>query len=489
VTDKTHEILDLFEALNAIPRCSKNEAAVCAWIQQWATDRNLAVRADAAGNLVIDLPATPGFEAAPTVVFQAHVDMVCEKTPDSDHDFTRDPIRHVADGDWLRARNTSLGADNGAAVAMGMALAADPDVAHPTMELLFTVDEETGLNGAQKLEPGFVSGRILLNVDSEDEGVFTVGCAGGRDSHLTLDLETGPAPKGLEPMVLSAAGMRGGHSGVDINKHRASANRVLARGLNALADCGPVQLARIKGGTTHNAIAREAEAVVVCAPGDRAAMTAAVAALEKTIRGEYGQNEPNLALSLEPAGTPIDGAVVTPAQTRTVIALLLALPHGMSAMAPDMPELVETSGNLAVIETVDGRLNILHSKRSSVMSRMDELTARMTAMATLAGASVRTGTEYPAWQPDMASPLLGRSTETYQKLFGKKPEVEIIHAGLECAIIGDTYPGMDMISFGPTMENPHSPDERLYVPSISRVWDFIAGLLASYRPDTREEKK
>ncbi|MBI9083518.1 MAG: aminoacyl-histidine dipeptidase [Desulfobacterales bacterium] len=487
MTDQTERILELFQQINAIPRCSKNEEAVCRWIGRWAHDRDLAVRSDAAGNLVIEVPASPGFESAPIVVFQGHVDMVCEKTPESAHDFSKDPIRHVVDGDWLCADQTSLGADNGVAVAMGMALAMDDQTPHPPLELLFTVDEETGLTGAQALAPGFVKGRILLNVDSEDEGVFTVGCAGGRDSHLTLPLERGPLGLKLQRFKLAACGMHGGHSGIDINKHRASANKILARGLDTLWHNGPFQLVRLAGGTTHNAIAREAEAVLVMDPARMDEAVSAVLALEQALRFEYRQTEPNLSLLLSPTDGDGPGEAVTESGTRTVIDLLLALPHGVSAMSADIPGLVETSANLAVVDDSKGPLKILHSKRSAVMSRLAAITADMNAMARMAGASVETGTEYPAWEPDMASSLLDRCKTVYQKRFAAEATVEIIHAGLECAIIGSKYSGMDMISFGPTMENPHSPMERLYLPSISRVWDFIAALMESYRPQPQQE--
>ena len=481
MTDPTQRILDLFEQLNAIPRCSKNEEAVCRWLQQWADGRGFAFRADAAGNLVIEVPASSGYETAPTVVIQNHVDMVCEKRPDSPHDFSTDPIRHIIDGDWLRADGTSLGADNGAAVALAMALASDGTVAHPPLELLFTVDEETGLTGAQALEPGFVTGRILLNIDSEDEGVFTVGCAGGTDSHIERPLSATACDPQRPLFQVSVSGLRGGHSGVDIGKHRASANKVLARALDALWASAPFRLVDITGGTTHNAIARDAEALVSCAPDQHAAAAAAVAALERVLHAENRETEPGLALALVPAAAPAPDQAISESDTRTVIDLLLALPHGVAAMSARIPGLVETSANLAVVRHENGRLKILHSKRGTVMSRLAAITADMAAMARLAGATVKTGTRYPSWEPDLASPLLERCKTVYQRCFQAAPKVEIIHAGLECAIIGSKYSGMDMISFGPTMENPHSPDERLYLPSIGRIWQFTTALMASMR--------
>ena len=477
---KTQTIIDLFGQINAIPRCSKNEAAICQWLEQWAGDHGFPVRRDAAGNLVIDVPATPGYESAPLVVLQGHVDMVCEKRPDVAHDFTKDPITLVTDGDWLKADGTSLGADNGIAVALAMALATDDTIARPPMELLMTVDEETGLTGAMELKPGFVTGRILLNVDSEDEGVFTVGCAGGKDATLSLKLETSPVPEAWSFFRLAASSMQGGHSGIDIAKHRANANKILARALDHLRLHHDVRLVEVAGGTVHNAIPREA-AAVFANPADVDALKALLAPLEQALRSEYRATEPGMRLTLTGEAPAAAATAVSPEQSRRIIDLIMALPTGVSEFSPDIDGLVETSNNLAVVKTTDGRLEVLSSQRSSVPSRLTGICRRVESIAGLAGAEISWDTGYPPWPPDMASPLLGRCKDVYRDTFNKTPVVEIIHAGLECAVIGSVYPGMDMISFGPTMENPHSPDERLYLPSVENIWKFLVALLASFK--------
>ena len=407
--------------------------------------------------------------------------MVCEKTEDSDHDFSSDPIQCVYDGEWLKGRQTTLGADNGIAIALGLAIADDPEIVHPPLELLFTVDEESGLLGAKAMDQGFAEGNILLNVDSEDEGIFTIGCAGGEDTRIRLALDFEELSAETSTYRLSASGMRGGHSGIDIHKHRASANKILARALHLLAKSGDMRLQSIKGGTVHNAIARDAEATVVLRPTQFARIQNVITDFEKTVSGEYATSEPSLALSISQLAYDSDNNMaLTPGSTHTAIQLLLALPHGVIGMSEDPGNLIETSNNLATVEIKDKSLEILNSQRSSVMSRLEEITARVEAAAILAGAEIKNENRYPAWQPDWSSPLLKRSQEVYQKLFSKTPKLQTIHAGLECGVIGSKHEHMDMISFGPTIKNPHSPDERLFIPSIAKVWGFLVALLKSY---------
>lgn len=475
---QTEKIIDLFGQINAVPRCSKNEAAICGWLERWAGDHGFPVRRDPENNLVIDVPATSGYESAPRVVFQAHVDMVCEKRPDVDHDFEKDPITLVIDGDWLKAEGTSLGADNGIAVAMALALATDDTIARPPMELLMTVDEETGLTGAMALKPGFVEGRILLNVDSENEGVFTVGCAGGKDATISLALDSSPADGGSACFTIAAKGLQGGHSGIDIGKQRANANAILARVLDHIGQHHDIRLVSINGGTVHNAIPRDAEAVIAC-PADKETLTRHIAELEKALRSEFEKTEPGLKLLL--TETHKENEVVPFDRSRAIIQLLMAMPTGVWEMSSDVDGLVETSNNLAVVKTTEGKLEVLVSQRSSVPSRLAAICRRVESIAALAGADVTWNSGYPSWPPDLDSPLLARCQSVYEEVFGKQAQVEIIHAGLECAVIGSVYPGMDMISFGPTMENPHSPDERLFLPSVGSIWTFLVALLASFK--------
>ena len=475
------KILGLFEQINQIPRCSKNEKKIIAWLKQWAEEKRFPVKVDAAGNMVVTVPPSPGYEHAPGIVIQGHVDMVCEKSPESDHNFTRDPIRHVYDGDWLKADGTTLGADNGIAIALAMALATDEQVIHSQLELLFTVDEETGLNGAKLLNPGFIKGKVLLNVDSETEGIFTVGCAGGRNTNISRKLTLADLSDDRPCFSLKIQGLHGGHSGIDIHKQRANANKILARTLGRLVDMCHIRLVSIKGGTAHNAIPRDAAAIFACDPSETTKVKDVVKEFETRVKSEYAAIEPSLAIELAASDSGQKGnKALSLQETSAVINLILSVPHGVMGMSPDFEGLVETSNNLATIDINDNSLQILTSQRSSVMSRMDEATTIIKAVASLAGADTTSDSEFSPWPPNMQSALLKRCQEVYQNVFGQKPTIQSLHAGLECAIIGDKYEGMDMISFGPSMEDPHSPNERLFIPSIAKVWNFMVALLASY---------
>jgi dipeptidase D len=475
-------VLEFFEQINAIPRCSKNEAQIVLWLKQWAEEKQFPVKVDAAGNMVITVPPTAGLEQSAGVVIQGHVDMVCEKSPDSGHNFATDPIRHVFDGDWLKADKTTLGADNGIAIALAMALATDDSLGHPPLELLFTVDEETGLNGAKLLEPGFVNGKVLLNVDSETEGVFTVGCAGGRNTLVSRKLEFDDLDGESTVFSVKMQGLHGGHSGIDIHKQRANANKILIRTLDRILKSCHIRLVALKGGSAHNAIPRDAAAMFACDPSEAANVSKAISDFEKIVQAEYASIEPRLAIGLTTleSGT-VDNRALSEQETRSVIDLVLSLPHGVMGMSPEFEGLVESSNNLATVEITNESLQILTSQRSSVMSRMDEVTSNINAAAALAGANSQSDSEFSPWTPNMQSALLKRCQEVYEKVSGRQPAIQSLHAGLECAIIGEKYEGMDMISFGPTMEDPHSPNERLFVPSIGKVWDFMVALLESYK--------
>ncbi|MCE5273091.1 aminoacyl-histidine dipeptidase [bacterium] len=480
MSQDTDKIIEIFGQIDAVPRCSKHEEKISRWLCDWAAARGLEHRADSLGNVVMVLPAGEGFESAPTVVIQGHMDMVCEKTPDSPHDFSRDPIRVIREGDWLHADRTTLGADNGIAIAMALALHETGKQEHPRLELLFTVDEEQGLTGANRLEPGFVSGRTVLNLDSEDEGVFTVGCAGGQETAIRLPLELGAVEPGSLALNLTVGGLRGGHSGVDIHKQRASANKLLARLLDALAAELPLRLTALKGGSAHNAIPRDASATVALPKAGLENAVKLAAAFEKTARAEYAAVENTVEIKAAGAG-PATGQAVTVAGTRRAVDLLLALPHGVVRMSSDIPGLVETSTNMATLRIENGALHVLNSQRSSVTSRLAALCTKVGAICRLAGAEVTFGSGYPAWQPDMHSPLLARCQRVYHGLFGREAKVEVIHAGLETAVLGARYSGMDMISLGPTIQNPHCPEERVNVPSIDEVWKFLLAILKSFR--------
>jgi dipeptidase D len=472
-------VLANFEQISRIPRCSGNEEEIRSFLLAWAAAHGFASKTDPIGNLLVTIPATPGRESAPTVVLQSHLDMVCEKTPESRHDFSRDPLRLYTDGDWLRAESTTLGADNGIGIALAMTLAEDRELAHPTLELLFTVAEETGLSGAAGLKPGFFTGRVLLNLDSEDEGVFTIGCAGGRDSELVLELEYAEWPEGYQQLELSVTGLQGGHSGVDIIEGRGNANLILIRALAKLATVSEIHLAGLHGGSAHNAIPREAAARLAVPAGAVPQLQARLATWTTAMR-QAMPHEPNLAIALTVAGAP-GARIYRPDLGRRVLDLLLAAPDGVMAMSKVAVGIVESSVNLATIREEAGRLTILLSQRSDKVEGLAWLVARSEGLARLAGAKITTGVGYPGWAPEPDSPLLAQARQVYRQLFDSEPTIEIIHAGLECGIIGAQNPGMDMLSLGPTVKNPHSPEERLYLPSLDRFCPFIRELLASFR--------
>lgn len=478
---KTRQVLDLFERISAIPRCSKHEEKIGAFLLDWAGKNGLKARKDKVGNVLIKVPATPGYEKSGSVVIQGHMDMVCEKTADSPHDFDKDPIRFVFEGDWLKADHTTLGADNGIALAMAMTMALDKTVAHPPLELLFTIDEETGLTGANSLQGDFIEGKVLLNVDSEDEGVFTVGCAGGRDTRISLAVHYEDAPEGFVMARLKAGGMTGGHSGVNINEERANAIRVLVRTIMQVRKEHDARLADISGGTAHNAIPRDAWADIFIPRDSFKTIEKIVADIEAVFKHEFKKTDPGMKISVELQLETMGKRPLNTADSGRILDLLIALPHGVAAMSTEMKGLVETSNNEASVKIANSKLEIVTSQRSSVMSRLNALTWRIEALARLAGADAVSGGGYPAWQPNLQSPLLARCKDVYRKLFGKEPHVEAIHAGLECGIIGDKKEGMDMISFGPTLKNPHSPDEKIQVESIGKVWDFMVELLKSLK--------
>ena len=472
------KILGIFEQISRIPRCSGQEGKISAFLTEWAQVRGFAVRADAVGNLLISVPASPGQQQAPAVVLQCHMDMVCEKTPDSGHDFAVDPLQLIYEGDWLTAANTTLGADNGAGLATALALAEDPELVHPQLEILCTVDEESGLTGASSLAAGFFTGRILINLDSEDEGVFTIGCAGGRHIELILPLHHEPAPASDPVYELRVHGLQGGHSGINIHEQRGNANTLLARLLTRLRAAMPLRLAAIEGGSAHNAIPRDAAASLVVLPADEVLLAALVAELAAGLRAEY-RHEPDLAVSVQKKAEHA-GPVLSRETTARVCDLLMAVPDGVMAMSKEVAGLVDTSMNFATIREQDGALSLLFSLRSVRPAGIEWLAGRIIALAALAGAGVRQGNGYPGWQPDMQSELLARARQVYQGLFRSEPVIQIIHAGLECGIIGAKYPGMDMISIGPTIKNPHSPQEALLLPTLAKIRQFTGALITSY---------
>ena len=476
----TKKILSAFEQISQVPRPSKKEEKIVAWLLDWAAENGLEARSDEALNIVIEVPASPGFENSQTLVLQGHMDMVCEKSKGFAHDFDKDPIELVyTDDGWLTANQTTLGADNGIAIAMAMVAATDKSVPHPPLELLFTTDEETGLTGAMSLQPGFIKGKQLLNIDSEDEGVFTVGCAGGEDARLALPFVADQKMSGYKAFRLVGGGMSGGHSGIEIVEQRANAIKLLFRAIHVMSKLTDVRISSVSGGTARNAIPRDAEAVLLIPENDTEKAKACIEQLQQKLKSEYRKTDPNLGFTLTPENGEFKAT--SAASTRSAIDTIFAYPDGVAAMSKDIAGLVETSNNLATVKVENGQLVILSNQRSSNMDSLALLCDRILSVARLAGAEGETNGGYPSWQPNMDSQLLARCLQVYEKRFGKKPVVEAIHAGLECGIIGSKYDGMDMISFGPTIKSPHCPDEKIDIESIGKTWDFMVALFESYK--------
>jgi dipeptidase D len=464
-----------FDQILTIPRASKDEGQMRDYVVGIAEAAGLAHRSDAAGNVVVVVPGTAGHENAPITILQGHMDMVQEKNSDVDFDFSGDAIVPRRDGEYLNATGTTLGSDNGIGLAAMLALMTGDDVEHGPLELLFTIDEETGLTGAAQLDASILQGRRLINMDSEDEGVLCVGCAGGADTTVSLPLTSTPSPEGAAALDLKLGGLKGGHSGIDIFLQRGNAVQLMARALHAVSRDYPIRLAAFAGGTAHNAIPRESFATAVVAAADRDAVAAALEAQAVDIAKELKTVEPDLGLTVEPVDAPAD--CWDEASSQAIMRLLTSLPHGIETMSYDIPGLVETSTNLATAHVTDGSLDICMSTRSSVASALEALRGKIRAIAELSGAAADEHDGYPGWEPDMDSELLRVVKALHERELGVDPKVEAVHAGLECGLIGEMIPGMDMISFGPQIEFPHSPDERVKIDSVGRFWKLLTATL------------
>jgi len=465
-----------FAKILAIPHCSGNEKALGDYVFSVAQGLGLAAERDRVGNVLASKSATPGHGGAPGVILQGHLDMVCEKNSDVVHDFCKDPIQAEIKGEWVQARGTTLGADNGIGVSACLAVMEDDSLVHGPLEFLFTVDEETGLTGANRVQKGSLKGSRLINLDSEEEGVFTIGCAGGADSEIAFPVvRKKMASKNI--FSLKVHGLRGGHSGLDINQGRGNAIKLLARMLREAQDSVRFELISLEGGNKRNAIPREAWASLACAPAQMKALSSAFRRSFEKISIEYQAVEKDAKYSFE-RGEETKSFAMTAACQRALLNDLLAIPHGVVAMHPEIKELVETSTNLAIIRTGKTQADIVCSTRSSVASALEATRLVLRAVTEMAGAKITPKYGYPGWRPDLQSPLLATMKELYSKEFGREAKVGAVHAGLECGIIGEKFPGMDMISIGPTMEHPHSPDERVHIGSVERFWKFLTAVLA-----------
>ena len=463
-----------FAALAAIPRASEKEAAARNYVLALAARLGLESVQDSAGNVVIRKPARPGREAAVPAAIQGHLDMVCEKNEGTAHNFDTDPIRLVVDGDWLKADGTTLGADNGVGVAAALAVMESETVAHGPLEFVFTIDEESGLTGASKFPGGLLSSKYFLNLDNEEEDTLCIGCAGGVNSVARRKIARHPAAGG-EPWRIKVWGLAGGHSGVDIHRGRGNAVRILGRALVALMDRLPLAVAEINGGSKRNAIPREAFALVVLDSTHAPQLKSLLAAYEGEAQSDLGSFDPGLRISVEPASRPEQ--VIVDADAALIAGILAGQHHGVLAMSPDIPGLVQTSTNLAIVATSQDEVEIATSQRSSIESSKRAAARMVATVFRFAGFEVEQSGDYPGWKPEPTSDIVRTAQAVHQDVLGKKPELIAMHAGLECGVIGEKHPGMQMISFGPQIVDVHSPSERIKISSVGPFYRLLTGLL------------
>ncbi|MCP4571535.1 MAG: aminoacyl-histidine dipeptidase [bacterium] len=465
----------VFEAMNGVPRGSGNETGVIDLLKAWADERNLPWRDDAVGNLLVSIPAKPGHEKAKPVLIQGHVDMVCEKNSATKHDFENDPIRMLVNGDWVTADGTTLGADNAIGCAMGLALADSKNVAHGPVEVLLTVDEERGLTGAAGVEAGFFKARTMINLDSEQDDAVFVGCAGGRDTVFTVQNRGTRAPKDSVGRKVVIGGLLGGHSGLDIHKNRGNAIKILTRALLAAGREMEVRIVTIDGGSMRNAIPRESEARVVVPKAQARRFKQIVDACCRSIGGEElaGIDDGftwKVSAVQAPRCLSLDGS-------KRTLGLLAAIPNGVTAMSTDIAGLVESSTNLGVVKTTGGKVRAVCCSRSSLMSALDSLVVQHAQIGALAGVKVEQPEGYPGWKPNMKSRVLGVVTKRYTKIFGAEPLLLAIHAGLECGLLTEKYPDLDIVSFGPNITGAHSPDEQVQISSVQKIWKLFTATM------------
>ena len=466
-----------FYALTRIPRPSKHEGKVIEYLYNWGKQHGFETIKDDTGNIIIRVPATPGFATRKGVILPGHMDMVPQKTSDSPHDFLKDPINAYVDGEWVTADRTTLGADNGIGVALGLAALEDPSVKHGPLEVLVTYDEETGMTGANCLKPGVLKGDILLNLDSEDEGELCVGCAGGLDATGIFKFRKYPTPAGYKGLVLDLKGLQGGHSGMDISLYRANANKAVARILLPLIELFGAKVVSFNGGSLRNAIPFEAKAEIAVPEENLGAVRKLIDNIFAEIKAEYAESDPSAVLSVEEvAAAPkfIQGSVMLRA-----VKAIIAAPHGVIRMSRTMEGLTETSINLAIVRTEGGKITIHSLMRSAIDTAKAYLAERVRCVFELAGAdSVQFAGGYSGWTPKLDTPINKVCMEQYEKVYGKPMKIMATHGGLECAIMGAKYPAWEMVSIGPTIRYPHSPDEKVNIPSVARTWEYLKAILA-----------
>ena len=463
-------VFDCFAEINKIPRPSHKEQKMGAFLVDFGKKHGLETLQDSTGNVLIRKPATKGMENLKTTVLQSHMDMVCEKEAGLNFDFEKDAIQTYIDGDWLKAKGTTLGADDGIGVAMQMAILADDTIQHGPLECLFTVCEEEGLNGAMGLEAGFMKADYLINLDSEDEGLIFVSCAGGANTKATFNVDLEDAPANQFFFKIQISGLTGGHSGDDIEKKRANANKLLARLLEAFKKYD-IRIADIQSGGLHNAIPRDGYAVACVPTQFKENLRVDFNVMTAEFEEEFSATEQNMRFKLE--STQPTAKVIDKTSGNNLITALVCVPNGVLAMDQNIPDFVETSSNLASIHLNKDKVNIVTSQRSNIMSARKNASAMVRGVFSLAGADAETGEGYPGWKLDPNSPLLSITVEAYKRLFAKDPEIRAIHAGLECGLFSLKYPHVDMVSFGPTLRGVHSPEERLLIPTVQKVWEHL----------------
>jgi dipeptidase D len=469
------QVWNYFHEITQIPRPSKFEQGMIKYMKEFGKKHNLETIVDKVGNVIIRKPATKGMEKRQGVIFQTHLDMVPQKNSDKKHNFEKDPIETVVDGEWVRANGTTLGADNGIGVAATMAVLASKDIPHGPIEALFTIDEETGMTGVFGLKKGLLKGDILMNLDSEDEGELYVGCAGGVDVNVTKSYKQEKAPEGMTAYKVVAKGLKGGHSGVDIALGRANSNKIMFRFLMQAESDFKIRLAEAAGGDLRNAIPRESYSVVLVDDKKAKDFEKFVKGYEKMYQAEFSDTEPDLKFAIGKIAAP--KKVMKQKEQYKIIRALFACPNGVQRMSQAMKGLVETSNNLAIVRCINGKFEAYNLTRSSVDSSKEATAWKIAAVFHLIGADVTLTGTYPGWKPNMKSPILETMSDVYKKMYGNVPEKKAIHAGLECGLIGGVYPNLDMISFGPTIRYPHSPDEKVNIASVVKFWDFLVGTL------------
>lgn len=465
-----------FDEITKVPRPSCHEEQIREYLLEFAKKHGVEAKTDECGNVVMTKAASKGHENAPTVVLQAHMDMVCEKNSGVEHDFMKDPINTYIDGEWVKAKGTTLGADNGIGMAAALAVMIDPTLEHGPVEALFTINEEIGLEGAQNLGKDMIKGKILLNLDSEDDGEIFVGCAGGIDTTAIFSYQRSLAPENFIFLRVSVGGLLGGHSGGDIHLGRANANKVIARFIWECSQLWDIEVSEFNGGNLRNAIPREAEAIFGVHSDHEQAVVRHLNKFSAEIVNEYKAVEPSIKLTIERTDKP-RYCIDSDTSIRLVRALYSA-PHGVYSMSADIPGLVETSTNLAAVKMIeDNKIKVTTSQRSSVESRKKDIASQVEAHFQLAGAEVSHSDGYPGWAPNMESAIMKISADAYEELFGVKPAIKAIHAGLECGLFLGKYPYLDMVSFGPTMTGVHSPDEQLLIPTVDKFWKHLCRVL------------